>query len=209
MVKTKIPGIMLLCLLIIINSYELVAQKDRKAKEAQGLAVGSQAPMFDAIDADSKLFRLTEALKTGPVVLIFYRGHWCPVCNQHLGILQDSIKYIEEKGASVIAISPEKPEFLEEMSEKSGAGFSLLYDEGYKIADAFDVTFKPSSFQVFTINVFAGAETKKAQSGDEAFLPIPATYVIDQNGIIIWRHFDPDYRKRSSVKDIISALNNK
>ncbi|MDT8394187.1 MAG: peroxiredoxin-like family protein [Bacteroidales bacterium] len=182
------------------------AQEYRSAEEAEGLKVGSMAPVFTALDADSSIFSLEEALKDKPVVLIFYRGFWCPVCNKHLSQIQDSLKLIEEKGARVIAVSPEKPEYLGLMAEKTGAAFTLLYDEDYKIADAYDVTFKPSATTLFTYNTLLGAKLKKTHSDDSQRLPIPATYLIDKNGVISWRQFDPDYKKRSNVADILQAL---
>lgn len=184
------------------------AQEYKPLEEAKGITVGIEAPKFSAIDADNKLFSLYEALKNGPVVMIFYRGFWCPVCNKHLGQIQDSLKLIEEKGAKVIAISPEKPEYLDVMEEKSGAEFTLLYDEGYKIADAYDVTFKPSATSLFTYNTFLGAKLKKTHSDESQRLPIPATYIISTDGKIAWRQFDPDYKKRSTVAAILKALEN-
>ena len=185
---------------------EIYSQTERDVNDAHGLSVGTQAPMFQAIDADSNNFSLIETLNKGPVVIIFYRGFWCPVCNKHLGSLQDSLKLIEDLGARVIAISPEKPEYLDKMAEKTNATFTLLYDEGYKIADAYDVTFKPTGMQLFTYNTLLGGNLKKTHSDESQRLPIPATYIVNQEGKIIWKQFDPDYKKRASVSDIIKAL---
>lgn len=182
------------------------AQKSRNAKDAKGLSAGQMAPLFKAMDADSNLFILEDALEESPVVLIFYRGFWCPVCNKHLGSIQDSLKMIEEAGARVIAISPEKPEYLDVMAEKTGAEFTLLYDEGYKIADAFDVTFKPTSMQLFTYNTVLNGKLKDTHSDNAQLLPIPATYIINVAGKIIWRQFDPNYKNRASVEEILAAL---
>ena len=184
----------------------LNSQTEKSVKEVHGLSVGESAPMFKAIDEDSNEFSLNKALIKGPVVIIFYRGYWCPVCNKHLGTLQDSLKLIEEKGAQVIAISPEKPEYLNKMADKTGAEFTLLYDEDYKIANAYDVNFKPTATQLFTYNVVLGAKLKNTHSDESQRLPIPATYIVDREGIIVWRQFDPDYKNRSSVKEILNAL---
>lgn len=96
--------------------------------------------MFSAIDAGKNIFSLKEALTNGPVVIIFYRGFWCPFCNKHLAQIQDSLNLITDKGTTVIAVSPEKPEYLEIMAKKTGAKFILLYDEGYKIEDGINVS---------------------------------------------------------------------
>ena len=182
------------------------AQEKRRAEDAKGLIVGTKAPTFSAIDADSTEFNLKLALQKGPVVLIFYRGFWCPVCNKHLSTIQDSLSLLTDKGATVIAVSPEKPEYLDKMKQKTGAQFRLLYDEGYKIADAYDVTFTPPTATLFMYNTALHANLKESHSDDSQRLPIPATYIINTKGIIVWRQFNPDYHKRSTVKDIIENL---
>ncbi|MBC8266967.1 MAG: AhpC/TSA family protein [Flavobacteriales bacterium] len=177
------------------------------AKDLNGLKVGEKAPFFTAKDQNGKEFSLETELQKGAVVIIFYRGQWCPICNKHLSNLQDSLELIYEKGATVIAISPEKSEFLLKTQKKTKAEFTLLYDEDYKIAKAFDVIFNPTKMQLFMYNKLLRADLKNAQTDDSEQLPIPATFVINKEGIIIWRHFDPNYKKRSSVNAILDALN--
>jgi len=198
---------MLTILLLAFLNLNIMAQTNYKSvKEAKGLQVGDTVKDFSAIDLHDSTFTLSEALEKGPVVVIFYRGQWCPVCNKHLSHLQDSLQLIYEKGASVIAISPEKSEFLKRTAEKTHASFSLLYDEGYKISDMFDVTFKPDTMTTIMYNTVLGANLKKANTDDSQRLPIPATFIIGTDGKIVWRHFDPDYKKRSSVSEIIDNL---
>jgi len=82
------------------------------------------------------------------------------------------------------------------MAEKSGVSFTLLYDEGYKISDAYDVTFTPKAKQTFIYNTMPGARLKESHSDESQRLPIPATYIIKKDGIIVWHQFDPDYKNR-------------
>ena len=120
--------------------------------------------------------------------------------------VQSGLDLIEEKGATVIAISPEKPDLLEMTACKTGASFILLYDEDFKISDAFDVTFKPNTKQRMIYNTVLGADLKEAHSDDSERLPIPATFIIDEEGVVIWRQFDPDYKNRSTIEEIIDQL---
>jgi peroxiredoxin len=182
------------------------AQNFPKAKDRKGLEVGTIAPKFEALNQDSTIFNLEQALKKGPVVMIFYRGFWCPICNKHIKSLQENLSEIEAKGATVIAISPEKPEYLDTMANKTGATFTLLYDEDYVIADAYQVSFRPDSATLVLYNTVLGAKLKQTHSDNSQRLPIPATYIIGTNGLIKWRHFDPDYKKRSSIEDILNNL---
>ncbi|PJB11864.1 MAG: alkyl hydroperoxide reductase [Flavobacteriales bacterium CG_4_9_14_3_um_filter_40_17] len=178
----------------------------RTAKEASGLKVGEYVKNFIAVDLHGKPFELKEALQKGSLVLIFYRGHWCPVCNKHLKKLEAGLDKIYAKGAQVIAISPEKSEFLKLTADKTKVSFRLLFDEDYRISKLFDVYFKPGTIHRLMYNNLLGAKLKEAHSDDSEQLPIPATFIIDSNAKIVWRHFDPDYTKRSSVEDILAHL---
>ncbi len=171
-----------------------------------GLNVGDNAHLFEAVNQYGETVKLSGYLPKGKTVIIFYRGHWCPVCNKHLKVIQDSLELIYEKGAQVIAVSPEKPFLLKKTANKTSVEFNIVHDEDFKICDAYGVTFKPDEDQINLYNTMLGADLENAHSDDSERLPIPATYIIDQLGKVIWRHFDPDYKKRSSVKDILKHL---
>lgn len=188
----------------LLSNSVLQAQSDLKT--ATGLQIGSVAPEIIAKDVHGDVFTLSNTVAKTPVVLIFIRGQWCPVCNKHMSQLQDSLNYIQELGAQVVVISPEKPEFIEKTIEKSGAAFTILYDEGQKISDAFEQTFKPTQLQLFTYNTFLGASLKESHTDDSQRLPVPSTYVINQQQEIVWRHFESDYKQRASIADIVTAL---
>ena len=113
------------------------------AQEApEGMFIGSKAPDFKAKDQYGKEIRLKDLLKKGKVVLVFYRGEWCPYCNKELSRLQDSLQFIKDKGATLVAVSPELPENIDKTVEKTKAEYSILYDEGLKIMKAYDVEFE-------------------------------------------------------------------
>lgn len=181
-------------------------QSPLEVKETQGIEIGDTITNFNATDQHGKLFDLETELEKGPVVVIFYRGQWCPYCNKHLSQLQDSLALIESKGAQVISISPENQEHLLESVEKTGAEFRLLYDEGYVISNLFDVLFDPRSGEVKKYNIFLGADLENAHSDNTNRLPVPATFIIGTDRIIKWRHFNHNYKKRSTVQEILNHL---
>jgi peroxiredoxin len=192
--------------LTLINRAEEEPLKNKTLKEAQGIAVGDTVRNFLAKDVNDSLFSLQNALSQGPVVVVFYRGHWCPICNQHLKELQDSFESIYAKGASIVAVSPEKPEFLKQTQEKTHASFTLISDTAYLISAQFDVAFKPKDSEALLYNTLLGAKLKEAHSDDSQRLPIPATFILNKEGIVVWRHFDPNYKKRSSAQEILSHI---
>ncbi len=175
-------------------------------EKPEGLFINSKAPDFRATDQYGKEIRLKEILKDSLVVLIFYRGQWCPYCNRQLKKLEDSLQLIKNKGARLIAITPEKPEFVSKTIEKTKASYPLLYDKEMKIMKAYSVAFEVDER---TVSRYKNADidllTANGQK-DKAYLPIPAVYIISKEGTILYRYFDTDYKKRASVQEILDNL---
>jgi len=178
----------------------------KTVKECNGLKVGDKVKDFSSVDQNGNKIQLSELLKNGKVVIVFYRGQWCPVCMPHLKKLQDSLNEIENKGATVLLITPEKQENIQKTFLKTSITIPVIYDKNYKIMEDFDVAFLPSKVLRIMYNTLLRANLKKAQSDDSQTLPVPATYVIEQDGTIKWRHFDRNYAKRASTKDILNQL---
>lgn len=176
------------------------------AQEApEGLFIASKAPDFKAKDQNGEEIRLKDLLKKGKVVLVFYRGQWCPYCNRELSRLQDSLQLINDKGATLIAISPEKPENIFKTIEKTKAAYSILYDEGLKIMKAYDVEFEVPE-NTITRYRNAGLDIEKNNGANGKYLPVPAIYIIDKESNITYRFFEPDYKKRPSVLELLNNL---
>ncbi len=178
----------------------------RNVKEANGLEIGEKAKYFVGKDQNGNIIKLYNLLKKGKVVVVFYRGQWCPICMPHIKKLQNSSDKIKEKGASIILISPEYQENIQKTILKTNVTIPFLYDRNYEIMKSFDVNFTPSKTLSFIYNSILIADLKNAQSDDSQTLPIPATYIIDMDGTIIWRQFNRDYKKRSKINEIINQL---
>jgi peroxiredoxin len=177
------------------------------AQEAPaGLQVDSKAPGFAAKDQNNKVFDLASQLKKGPVVLVFYRGQWCPFCNRQLKKLEDSLSLIMAKGAMLVAVTPEKPENISKTITKTKASYPILFDDGLKIMKSYDVAYAVDEKTIENYKKY-GIDFNDANTpANGTHLPVPALYVINKDGKIVFRHFDPDYRKRASVQDILSHL---
>lgn len=171
----------------------------------EGLFIDSKAPDFRSKDQDDKEVRLKDVLKKGKVILVFYRGQWCPYCNRFLSALQDSLQLIKDKGASLIAISPEKPESIDSTAEKTKATFPILYDEGLTIMKAYDVEYEvPENTLIRYRN--AGLDIEKNNGPNGKYLPITAVYIIGDEQTVIYRFFEKDYKKRPAVKTLLTYL---
>jgi peroxiredoxin len=171
----------------------------------EGLFIASKAPDFRTKDQNGKEIRLKELLKEGKVILVFYRGEWCPYCNKELSRLQDSLQLINDKGARLVAVSPEKPENILKTVEKTKAEYSILYDEGLKIMKSYDVEFEVPE-NTLTRYRNAGLDIEKNNGANGKFLPVPAVFIIDKESTVVYRFFEPDYKKRPSVKELLEHL---
>jgi peroxiredoxin len=170
-----------------------------------GLNVNDEAPKFTAKASNGSIVSLKKALKKGPVVLLFYRGQWCPYCNKQLKRMEDSLSFIKAKGAQVFAITPETGENVMKTVEKTKASFPVLSDSGLAIMTAYKVAFKVDDKTVEKYKGY-GIDFDKANGTNGATLPVPAVYIINKKGVITYRYFDQDYSKRPSVKDILEQL---
>jgi len=171
----------------------------------QSLKVGDKAPNFSLPNAVGKTVELQDLLSRNPVVISFYRGGWCPYCNLELRSLQQSLPEIKELGATLVAISPQTPDNSLSTVEKNDLEFEVLSDVGNQVAKEFGLVFVlPEElrqiYQDFGIYL-------PVHNGEDTFeLPIPATYVIAQDGTIIHAFVEVDYTKRLDPAEIIAAL---
>ena len=112
----------------ILCSITLLVAAQTETIYPEGLKVGDAAPMFTAKDQNGKTVKLKKALKNGPVVVLFYRGQWCPFCNKQLSHFSDSLQMLTAKGATILAITPETGENVKKTIEKTKASFPVLED---------------------------------------------------------------------------------
>jgi peroxiredoxin len=172
----------------------------------EGLKPNDKAPVFTATDQYGKKINLEETLKKGPVVLVFYRGQWCPYCNQQLKKLEDSMALLAAKGATVLAISPETAANINKTVEKTKATFSILHDEGMAIMKSYDVAFAVDEKTVTKYKDYGIDFVKVNGEVNGANLPVPALFIIGKDGKIVFRHFDKNYTKRVSVAELLNHL---
>ena len=166
---------------------------------------GQKAPEFTLPDAKGQTVRLADLLKKGPVILTFYRGGWCPFCNRQLKSYQDHLAELRAKGAELVAISPQLPEYTLSTTEKDALTFPVLSDVGNQVARTYGLVFKLADAVVPIYQAF-GIDLVK-QNGDGSFeLPMPGTYLIGQDGTILLSHVDADYQKRLPVEALLAAL---
>lgn len=191
--------------LFIILFTALFTQAQVQTIYPEGLKTGDIAPVFSATANDGKVIDLKDELKKGSVVVMFYRGYWCPFCNKQLSQLNDSLQLITARGASVIAITPETEEGIKKTVEKTKTSIRIIEDKGLAIMMKYKVSFSVDENTVARYKNY-GIDFNTANGSNGANLPVPATYIIGKDGIIKYVFFNTDYRKRASIKDILDHL---
>ena len=169
------------------------------------LKAGDGAPDFRLPDARGGSVRLRDLLASGPVVLSFYRGGWCPYCNLELRALQHALPEIRRLGAKLVAVSPQTPDESLSTAEKNALAFPVLSDAGSATAKSFGIAYDLAE-ELRPIYTRFGHALPEKNGDDSWVLPIPATYVIDMDGTIRLAFVDVDYRNRLEPAEIIAAL---
>jgi peroxiredoxin len=167
--------------------------------------VGDSMPPFTLPDENGRMVSLASLLKQGPAVVTFHRGHWCPWCRISINTLARAQDRIAAAGASMVAIVPDREQFAAEMKSDSRATFPILtdMDNGYAMSVNLAIWVGTEMEQFMSER---GNVLPKFQGNETWMLPIPATFVVGQDGRITARFVDPDYRKRMAVEDLIAAL---
>ena len=173
--------------------------------QPEGLFIGAKAPDFKGVDQFDRLVQLREVAKKKPVLLVFYRGHWCPHCIRLLTRIQDSLPFFTAKGVTVIAISPESKESRTKTLEKTKAGFALVHDSALLISRLYDVSYTLSESQLARYRS-GSIDLAKINHPNPAALPVPSVFAIGKDYTITFRFFDPDHKRRTQVAELLSLF---
>jgi peroxiredoxin len=171
----------------------------------KALRRGQVSPRFALPSATGAIVSLEERLAYGPNIVTFYRGGWCPYCNIALRALQSRLPEIKSLGGSLIAISPEVPDQSLSTTEKLALEFDVLSDADNSVARLFGLVYRISDAARERLQAF-GRDLVAHNGTDSWELPITATYVINQEGLIVFDHVDADYRERLDPATVVNAV---
>jgi peroxiredoxin len=166
---------------------------------------GDRIPDAELPDAPPGTVRLSDLLRDGPLVLVFYLGRWCPSCTLELRAWQRALPSIRALGAQLLAVSPQDEREVALMRERDRLELHMVADTGNRIARRFGIAYEvdPS-----VRGAYAAAGLARP-AGDDASawtLPLPAVFVIGRDGRVAWRHLDPNWRRRAEPQDVVRRL---
>jgi len=171
-----------------------------------GLSAGEKAPGFTGYDQAGTHTELKNLIALGPVVLFFYRGKWSAECSKYLNNLQDSVNIISDLGATLVAITPESIENVEQTVKFHNLTFRVIYDCQEKIMQDYLLMYNVTKAYQERIKTTLSVDIAENNGRQTAHLPVTATYIISSGGMITAAFTDPDFSKRASVKWIIKNL---
>ncbi len=169
------------------------------------LAVGSSIPNVTITDSAGESVSLKSLHKDGPVVLVFFRGGWCPFCTKHTQELIKIYPRLKELGAGLVGISPDNPKSSSENVTKNLISFPILSDPDVAAAKAFGLAFMVDDQTLEKYKGY-GIDLERASGRDHHALPIPAVYIVDKAGKIVFAHRDADYCQRLDSKTIVAEV---
>ena len=169
------------------------------------LKVGAKMPAFTLSDSLGKMVNSKDLLKQGNMVLVFYRGAWCPFCNKYLHQLQGNLPQIKQNGGNLVAISVEPPDRSMAIAKKNELQFTVLSDPNLNVARKFGIVYQlpnetNEKYKGFGIDLVKYNNTEKPE------LPISATYIVNKKGEIVYAFIEPDYKKRAEPAVLIETL---
>jgi len=171
----------------------------------RALKTGDQMPEFTLPDAHGNPVGSAALLAKGPLVVIFYRGAWCPFCNLYLSSVQEYLPRIEAGGATLVAISGEQPDRSLTVEQKNSLAFPVLSDPALVVARQFGIAYELPQVVDEAIQA-VGFDMRTYYGTEKAELPLSATYVIGTDGTILYDFVTVDYKRRAEPEDFLAAL---
>lgn len=170
------------------------------------LKIGEIAPKITGIDQFGYEINSDEILEKNQILLIFYRGNWCTYCNKHLKSLEENLQKLQAKNIKVILVTPEKPTKIKETSNKFHNSFSIVYDSNDVIMNSYKVAFNVTKENVPKYFELTLKKVQEYNEKENLVLPVPATYLIGKDRKIKYVQYDPDYKNRSNIDDVLTKL---
>jgi peroxiredoxin len=184
---------------------QVVAELKQRHLGANILPVGAKAPQFELQDHDGRVISSADLVGRGRLVICFIRGRWCPFCVGQMEAMNLFLPQIEQAGAMLVAISPQTVKQSFFMRDQHKLKFPLLSDAHNEVARQFRLTYRvPEQQEAVYRRAFVNLPFT---NGDESWeLPIPATYILDRDGTVLYASANEDYTERPEPSEMVSVL---
>lgn len=182
-----------------------IAAVQATGRARQSLRVGQLAPGFTLPDATGQPVTLAKLLSAGPVVLVFYRGNWCPYCNVQLRAYEQTLTQFQAYGATLVALSPQTPELTQLTANEKNLHFPVLSDVGNTVARQYGLAYQVGGAVYDTLHS-VGIDLAAHNGDASGELPLTGTFVIAPNGRVAWATVEADFTQRPDPALLVEAL---
>ncbi|HET6220240.1 MAG TPA: peroxiredoxin-like family protein [Acidobacteriaceae bacterium] len=190
----------------VVPTIEATIQRLRDSHFADGALRPRQTITdFELPDATGKLVSSADLRRSGPLLILFYRGTWCPFCNLTVRAYQERLQAFQDRRVTLVAISPQTPDNSLTLQQKHSLKFPLLSDRGNTVARQFGIVFQmdPALKQVqkqFGVDI-------ASYNGDDSFeLPLPGTFLVSRGGMVLRSFVEVDYMRRLEPETAINWI---
>jgi peroxiredoxin len=190
---------------VIETMHRATAELVASGQAERALKAGDKAPAFTLKDPDGNAVSSATLLASGPLALSFYRGVWCPYCNMELQALEAVLPEIRAAGGSLVALSPQTAPNSRKSVRQNNLSFPILSDVKGEVAAAFGLRF---ALPDYLVELYKSLKNDLPTFNDDPAwtLPMPARYVIGQDGTILYAEVNPDYTRRPEPEEMLPAL---
>ncbi|HUN46985.1 MAG TPA: peroxiredoxin-like family protein [Stellaceae bacterium] len=187
-------------------AYEaIIGRLSRSEAASRALKVGDAMPSFMLPNAEGHLVFSDELLKRGPLVVNFFRGNWCPYCRRTMEALETALPRIVAAGGQLVALTPDTGGHLAATKRGQGLSYDVLSDVDGAVGLQFGVLFRtPEPYRALLVG--AGIDLAARHGNEGWFIPMPATYVIDQTGVVRYAFVNADFTRRAEPDEVVSVL---
>ncbi|TDN39763.1 AhpC/TSA family protein [Hymenobacter sp. UV11] len=182
-----------------------IARTEAAGIVRHALAAGQSAPNFSLPDAAGQPQTLAALLEQGPVVLTFYRGNWCPYCNVQLRAYQQILPELAQYDATLVAISPQTPDFTSLTASEKELTFPVLSDAGNAVARQYGLAYGVGAEVAETLRS-VGIDLAAYNGTTDDELPLTATFLIGTDGVIAWAQVEANFKHRPDPATLLAAL---
>lgn len=190
---------------VVAAMHKFTAELIASGQAERALKAGDRAPVFALQDSEGTLVSSADLLRKGPLVVTFYRGVWCPFCSLDLQAIEAATSEIREQGAELVAISQQTAIFSRKSRRDNKLNFPILSDPNGETAAAFGIRFVLPEY-LREVYKMLKVDLTDFNGEPSWTLPMPARYVIAQDGVIAYAEVNPDYTRRPDPSELLPTL---
>ncbi|MGH1469828.1 MAG: peroxiredoxin family protein [Cellvibrionaceae bacterium] len=181
------------------------SEKLGKSDEGIGLKIGETFNSFSIKTHDGKPINSSDLLEKSPLLIVFYRGGWCPYCNLQIRQLTEAYPNFKKRNVTPVLISVDATDGAALAQKTYNIPFPVLSDSNLLAHNAFNVMLKVDNKTTAQYKEY-GIDLEAWSSKDHHSIAISSVFLVDKNGKVLWAHASKDYKTRPSPAQLLDVI---